>query len=276
MRKPWISLFSKLLGTASYLAIVVPSGPVAAESRILLPYPDVFGAIPASTYNLEGQRIGNARLSLSLTADQTVRVEVFTGVQEGARTSAHAELSQVESGSEGKLLRLLREQSESHDESGRSLGILRIDHEKGEATCSPPEGEDAKTIRFELPDAHRITNVPLNLLFLPLVQGLVKQIDFQLFLCRGGPRVLEFAATIAEPKRPAQGQDLRIVEVQYRPDLGRVLSWLASGFTPNLSFWFDASGGGSYLAHRMPLFSRGPEVLIVRDGLPPGVLHRLN
>ncbi len=27
------------------------------------------------------------------------------------------------------------------------------------------------------------------------------------------------------------------------------------------------NGQGTYLAHRMPLFSKGPEVLVVRDGI---------
>ena len=98
MRMAWISKVSRILGTASALAIVGHSGPVAAGSRLLLPYPDVFGAIPAGTYDLQGQRVGSARLSVSQTPDQMVRVEVFSGVEEGARTTAHAVLSRVESG----------------------------------------------------------------------------------------------------------------------------------------------------------------------------------
>ena len=134
------------------------------------------------------------------------------------------------------------------------------------------KGGDSPAREVALPKHDRVANVPLNLLFLPLVQGQVDQIDFQLFLCRGGPRVLDFAANIKGERRPPDA-DLRVVEVEYKPDLGSVLSVLARGFVPNLSFWFDANGGGTYLAHRMPLFSKGPEVTIVRDGLSPDMLE---
>jgi len=83
--------------------------------------------------------------------------------------------------------------------------------------------------------------------------------------------VLDFAANI-KGERPPPGTDFRIVEIEYKPELGPVLSVLARGFVPNLSFWFDANGSGTYLAHRMPLFSKGPEVTIVRDGLSPSIL----
>ena len=42
---------------------------------------------------------------------------------------------------------------------------------------------------------------------------------------------------------------------------------------PQLSFWFDANGNGTYLAHRMPLFTKGPEVTIVRDGIEPEIIQ---
>ena len=52
----------------------------------------------------------------------------------------------------------------------------------------------------------------------------------------------------------------------------RVVSWVADAFLPNLSFWFDPRDEGAYLAHRMPLYRKGPEVMIVKDGIHLGSL----
>jgi hypothetical protein len=60
----------------------------------------------------------------------------------------------------------------------------------------------------------------------------------------------------------------RIVEVEYGPDFGATVAWLASRLLPSFSFWFDADDG-SYLGHRMPLHRKGPEVTLVRQGLTP-------
>jgi hypothetical protein len=37
---------------------------------------------------------------------------------------------------------------------------------------------------------------------------------------------------------------------------------------PRLSFWFDPTTPTPWLAYRLPLYSKGPEVLVVRDGVP--------
>jgi hypothetical protein len=50
------------------------------------------------------------------------------------------------------------------------------------------------------------------------------------------------------------------------------MSWISRALVPKLSFWFEADGSGAYLGHRMPLFSQGPEVLVVRDGTSPEAL----
>ena len=39
---------------------------------------------------------------------------------------------------------------------------------------------------------------------------------------------------------------------------------------PKLSFWFDPRSASPWLAHRIPLYSKGPEVFVIRDGLPTG------
>jgi hypothetical protein len=61
----------------------------------------------------------------------------------------------------------------------------------------------------------------------------------------------------------------QIVEIRYGPALGPMLSWIAPSLVPRLSFWFDRAKPNPWLAHRIPLYGDGPEVLVIRDGIPP-------
>jgi hypothetical protein len=258
-------------GRGARRAAALPSaallaGVARAEPQLVLPHPPQFGNVPASTYDLDGHRIGRATLSLERRDDGTVRIELRSGADSGAPSiAAHAELAPAPDGSG---LVLLREQSQSTDAEGRALELLHVDHVRGEGSCTSPDGE---TARVPLPPDERVANVPLNLLFLPLVREEAKQIRFQYFLCRGGPRVMDFLALAVASKLPGHR---RAVEVRYGPDLGRVVSWFASLVLPKLSFWFEANADNAYLAHRMPLFSKGPEVLVARDGIDPTALSR--
>ncbi len=82
---------------------------------------------------------------------------------------------------------------------------------------------------------------------------------------------MDFQASVArqEPGSPGSPE---LVEVRYAPDLGTVVSFLAKAVVPQLSFWFDPNSPTRWLAHRMPLYSDGPEVLVVRQGIPTGLL----
>ncbi|MEE8580604.1 MAG: hypothetical protein V3T33_03350 [Myxococcota bacterium] len=239
-----------------------PFGPgtALAESALLLPYPTSYKVFPASTYDKKGKRLGAAELSLERLDGGGVRIGIQCGAESGARTVAHAELGPAAGGSG---LRLLREQSQSYDERGRPLVLLRIDHANGKATCTPPPGAKGDRIEVDLPSGERIANVPLNLLFLPLVEGEVDELEFQYFLCRGGAKVVNFRARLAHSTAGRNGR--RVIEVHYGPDLNQFVSWLARALTPDLAFWFEVGDETHYLAHRMPLYSKGPEVMIVRD-----------
>ena len=254
--KSWGLLF---LGCSALL-----SGGAAAESSLVLPGPPSLQIIPASTYDLSGHRIGPATLATTRQQNGSIRINVETGSDSGARTVAHADLTPVD---DGNGLRLLREQSQSYDDQGKPLVLLHIDHARGEATCTPPPGSKDEEVRVALPSNDRIANVPLNLLFLPLVQGEVEQLEFQYFLCRGGARVMDFKARLGESTTGKDGRS--IIEVSYGPDLSKFVSWLAKALTPKLSFWFESGDSFGYLAHRMPLYSKGPEVMVIRDGLSP-------
>lgn len=237
---------------------------VLAESNLVLPYPQDIGAYPAATYNDDGERLGGASLTLVDREDGTVQITVTTGVDGGANTRAQAILEVLENKSG---LRLLSEQSESHDDQGRPLGRLFVDHQKGFGSCKPPPHVGGETITLELPADERVANIPLNLLFLPLVRGSVEHIDFQYFLCRGGARLMDFRAHL--DGAPVDQDGKQIVRVTYGPYLGDMVGWIAGSLIPKLAFWFTTDNDGSYLAHRMPLFSKGPEVLVVRDGMSP-------
>lgn len=237
----------------------------AAESAIVLPFPLSFGHFPAATYDESGDRIGGAVLSIRRISEERVRLTVETGQDGGANTKAEAEMAILE-GDRG--LRLLREQSLAHGADGQPMDLLLIDHVAGHGSCTKDGGAGERRA-VALPDEDRVVNVPLNLLFLPLVQGTTERVEFQFFLCGGGARLMDFRAKLAgEPRGTGSGSGQhRIIEVTYGPDLGEMVSTFAQVLLPNLSFWFEADDRGTYLAHRMPLFSQGPEVMVVRDGL---------
>ncbi|MGE4606678.1 MAG: hypothetical protein AAEJ52_08070 [Myxococcota bacterium] len=237
--------------------------PACAESELVLPYPTSFGRIPASTFDTEQHHLGAATLVIERLDDGKVRLTAESGVDGGAKTIATAELVPID---EGRKLRLVSQSSRSFDANGTALGVLAIDHDKREGSCTTPHehGETIETI--PLPRHDRVANVPLNLLFDPLVRGASSSVDFQILLCRGGARLMDFRASVVRrEERTAENPD--IVEVRYGPDLGMIVSLIARAVTPKLAFWFDPSAPARWLAHRMPLYSDGPEVFVVRQGV---------
>jgi len=235
-----------------------------AGSALVLQAPGLYGIVPATTYSTEGKRLGGADISVERGEDGRVTMRAATATDDGARTEVEAVLEVIDA--TGSKLRLLSQKSESFDAAGKSFGVLFVDHEKATGSCTPREaGAETKTLA--LPDHDRIVNIPLNLLFLPIVERKVDVIDFQVFLCRDGPQLMDFKT---ETERRGD-----VVEVRYKPQLGMMLSWIAESFIPNLAFWFDVNQEGLYIAHRMPLYPQGPEVVVVRDGLSPAHLHSL-
>jgi hypothetical protein len=255
-----------LLATALAVALVAAPRPAAAESDLPLPAPDLEGDIPAQTYDLEGERVGEASLGVSRLDGGNYLLHARSGIEGSARTEMSAELEPLGDG----RVRLVRQRSQSHDEQGASLGVMRIDHQRGVATCTPAPGSGDAPVEIPLPKRDRVVNIPLNLLFEPLVRGETEEVDFQLLLCRvGGGRIVDAHAEVASEHQSDGG---RMVEVRYEVDLGPLLSRLAAPFMPQLSLWFDEQSPGAWIGHRMPLFSKGPTVLVVRTGFDPAVL----
>jgi hypothetical protein len=258
------------------------ASPAAAESAVRLPPPDTLGVVPAGTYDLQGRRLGDAHLVSERLDDGTLRILVETGIDGGARNVSMALLRLA---TDGRGLEPILETSQSFMADGRSLGVLRVDHTAGEASCTPPQrasdsmpdvaaGPGASTDeqgvqRLALPARDRVVNVPLNLLFQPLVRGDLSRVDFQIFLCRGGARLWDFSAEVS--RRTASGSR-KLVEVRYRPDLGPFLSMLAAPMMPQLAFWFAGDGSAAYLGHRFSLYTKGPEVVVAREGASKPIL----
>ncbi len=229
----------------------------------MLPYPRAFGRIPASTFDTEQHRLGAANLVIESLDGGNVRLLAESGVDGGARTIATALLVPID---DGKNLRLVTQSSRSFDATGSPLGVLLIDHDKREGSCTSSVESGASRVTVPLPEHDRVANVPLNLLFDPLIRGAIASVDFQVLLCRGGARLMDFQANVVSRKKE-NAEDHELVEVRFGPDLGTLVSFIARSVTPKLSFWFDPDAPERWLAHRMPLYSDGPEVVVVRQGV---------
>jgi hypothetical protein len=254
---------------AASAAALLVAAPASAGSALRLAYPESFTTVPAATYDVEGGRVGGAHLVVERLPDGVVKMATETGFDGGARTVLTAALVPIDA---SKALRPLWQESRSFDPAGTPLGILRIDHERGVASCTPgPELDPSRAIELPLPDGDRVANVPLNLLFLPLVSGAQERVEFQFFLCRGGARLMDFRARVAA-RRNGGPDGQRLVEIRYGPDFGTIGSLLAQSMLPRLSIWFDPRARQPWLGHRVPLYSEGPEVLVIRDGVPPSWL----
>jgi hypothetical protein len=252
-------------------AVLMPTESAWADSELMLPHPVIYGTIPAATFDTGRQRVGDANLRIEKLDDGTVRIFAESGVDGGARTVATATLAPI---ANSNLLRPIYQHSRSYDANNDALGVMNIDHRTSEATCSFPraEGEGMRTQRVPLPKRDRVANVPLNLLFEPLIKGdAAATVDFQILLCRSHPKLMDFQARVVPRNDGADGGE-HLVEVRYGPDLGSVFSLLANAIVPRLSFWFDPAAPSPWIAHRMPLYADGPEVFVVRQGIETNTL----
>jgi hypothetical protein len=256
------------LGVALLLALARPDLPAAAESSLRLPLPAVMGTIPSATYDDTGKRLGEARIDSMKLPNGNTYLLASGGIDHGEAMVLSTELAPVDG---GKALAPLWQMSHSYDKQGRSLGIMFIDHEKKRAFCSHEDGRSEPPDELEVPQPDRVAHVPLNLLFLPLAKGETEKIEFQFLLCALGPRFVDARATVAR-ELPAREGAPALVEVRYELDLNPVLEAIARPFLPRFSFWFNPGSRDSYVAHRMPLGSKSPAVLIVRTGIAPRAL----
>lgn len=231
----------------------------SAESALRLSLPEEYGTITANTYDEDGNAVGNARLAITSNEDGNTVLEGEAGITQSALTTYSIVLEPTK---HSKLKPLLQK-SHSIDVEGNSLGMLTINHVEGFASCSSSESDPKKKIRtLKLPSIDLVSNIPLSLLFRPLVEGKEKEISFQIFLCRPKPRLIHAKAKVVRSKKNAKG----IVEVQYTISLGNLLNRVASPFLPKLSVWFDPKISNMWVGHRIPLYTQGPTVTVLRSG----------
>jgi hypothetical protein len=252
-------------GTRIALAIVVgalcAAAPASSESAFALAWPATIGRVPATTYDDHGAPLGAANLLMESLASGGIRVFSQSGEDGGAHNVAMADLAPIDA---GKSLRLVKQESRAFDVNGKPLGLLSVDHQARRARCMAPDGSVRTEIELAAED--RVVNVPLNLFFLPLVTGAASKLQFQLFLCKDRrAQLLDFQAWAVQ-----HGEN-GLVEIRYAPDLG-LLSPFAKRLVPRLSFWFDPRAPHGWAAHRLPIYTGGPEVLVVRQGIPLATL----
>jgi hypothetical protein len=236
-----------------------------AESELRLAYPEAFGAVPASTYDTNRRRVGAAHLVIEKLDNQDVRIFAESGFDAGARQVSTA---LFEPSGDGQTLQPVLQESRSFHSNGSLRSTMSVDHRAGTGSCGHPTPEGIKLEKIDLPPNDRVANVVLTLLFEPLVKGDEPRESFQLFLCEGGARLIDFEGHVERRDTGAHGPG-SLVEVRYRPDLGPLGSMVADYVVPQLSYWFDPTASTPWLAHRLPLYSKGPEVIVVRDGVPP-------
>ena len=231
---------------------LVQAGAARAESAFAMPMPQELGPVPAQAFDLEGRTLPLAELTTLRKEDGGVVIRFEAGEPGGARMKASAELEPLPG---RRALRLTRQRSASFTPEGRPLRVMEVDHQRRRARCATPDGEVLDEIALEARD--RVVNVPMNLFFLPLVRGEVERLEFQLFLCRGGAQRVDFEAWVESTDDP------RGVRVRYGPDFG-VASIVARQLAPDLAFWFDPRAPHRWQGHRLPLYTDGPEVLVLR------------
>src|SRR5262245_29989766 len=186
MRPPLPGLLAFSLAVAALF-----SGSARAESGLRLAYPEAFGSVPAATYDTSRIRVGAAHLVLEKLDGEAVRIFAESGIDGGARNVATARL---EPSADHATLQPVLQEQRTFRADGSLRGTLSIDHRTRVATCGrSPEGGGALAIeKIKLPPSDRVANVALTLLFEPLLRGQEPSMAFQMFLCEGGARLMDF------------------------------------------------------------------------------------
>ena len=249
------------------LVACLASASARAESSLEIAVPASFGVMDAVALDTSGKRVGSARLEIEKLDNGEVRVFSHVALDGGAQTTAQAILAPING---GRNLRILRQESRSIDPDYNSLGVLSIDHSGRVATCSGTDKDRESVRALDLPESDRVVNVPYNLLFSPLVDGSAETMDFQIFVCRPRPYLVSFRAGV-ERREPTSASEPGLVEISFEPQ-GGLISFIARRFAPELVFWFEPKRANPWIAHRFPLYSSGPDVVVVREGVSYGRL----
>jgi hypothetical protein len=251
--------FAAVVAIAALLGL---GGPVRAASSLRLPEPPGFGEVDSATLDPDGIPLGPSHVKLERDPAGWVLLQSESAIAGGESVRLSALLEPMPG--DGRL-RLVEQHSRAVDRDGALLLDMAIDHAARRATCTTPLGRRT----LELPQADRVANVPINLLLLPLARGEVERIEFQALLCRGEPRLLDVSARRTGRIVVSAGGGAA-VEIEYEVQLGALLAQIARPFLPRILFWIDpAASPDPLVAHQMPLYPKGPTVLVVRRELAP-------
>ncbi len=257
---PWLAL----------ALIALPFAGARAESRLVFSLPVGADAVDATTFDDHGRAVGHSSFALEASEAGTQRMRIELAVADGGVNRSEALLTPLdepatdEEQDEGtKRFRLLEQRAQATRADGVALELLVIDHARARVSCYDSDGDPESERRLALPMRDSVVNVPLQLLFQPLATGEAEEVRFQLAMCRGGPRLQDMVATRG-PRLDRHGRE--VIEIHYGPDFGNAMAWLTTRVLPRFSFWFDPRGG-RYLGHRMPLYRKGPDITLVRQGL---------
>lgn len=242
----------------------------SADSTLVLELEMPLENVAATTFNLSGDPLGQSSFKVERSGSGAHHMAIEMAIEGGGTNRSQATLMPLatplaQPSAAGSLpLRLLEQRSQPTRADGIKLPLLVIDHVQKRVSCYA-NGEDKPGQHVDLPEEDRVVNVPLQLLFQPLVKGRVDELRFQFALCRDGPVLQNM---VAKRGRTTGRTNQRVIEIGFGPDFGRAATWLAQRLLPKFSFWFDVRGG-EYRGHRMPLHRKGPEILLVRQGYAP-------
>ena len=242
-----------------------------AESSLAFQPSGKLEAVGATTFDVEGNAVGESSFQIETDPEGNQLMRITLSIEGGGSNISQATLGPAIAGAADSAqvgsrgLRLLEERSQATTAAGDVYPLLVIDHRRGRVSCYPDGQDSAEGKHVDIEGEDRVVNVPMQLLFLPLVRGEVEALRFQIATCVDVP-VLHRMIAVRSGTNERNGRE--VIEIKYGPDLGRTVAYFASRLLPSFSFWFDASDG-QYLGHRMPLHRKGPEILLVRHGLKP-------
>ena len=243
------------------LCCLLLSGFLYAESTIHFPVPELYGEKTAIVYDDNDSKIGKAFLSMKKINPDAVIVVVRILLDSGLNAEMKANLKLT---GDKKSLHLISQQAYTINDEGHFQNRMFVDHINEEAVCI---NADNDKFHLQLPGRDQIVNVPLNLLLKAVAAGEEDKVVFQTLVCGDKIELLDTSV-----ERAAIREKTDVVETRYRFDLGVFVSLLAMPFIPRISFWFESGYPYAWVGHRIPLYSNGPTVLVLRNDYLPGDL----
>jgi len=253
-----VTRFRMFIYPAIFLGSLFCQGILYAESAVRFPLPEQYGEKVAIVYDDSGVRIGQATVSMKKINHDSVEIEVRIAIGSGLNARMNANLRLA---GDKKSLLLVSQETYTTDTEGHLINRMWVDHIRRKAVCINAQN---KRLHINLPEGDHIVNVPLNLLLKTVASGDKDRVDFQTLVCGDDIKLLD-----TDVERKAARAEAGIVETRYRFDLGLFLSVLATPFLPRISFWFESGYPNAWVGYRMPLYTNGPTVLVLRDDYSP-------